>query len=120
MLATVGFVVPEFVRTPGDQFSFEAVPSVLDAHNALLVGPMHQLLLWISLWDIVITAPAIQAINDGEREAGDFGWTWFAPKDKSAFDKKRKSELLNGRLAMFAVGCIATQSVLTGHGFPYL
>lgn len=50
----------------------------------------------------------------------DFGWTWFAPKDKSAFDKKRKSELLNGRLAMMAVGGIATQSVLTGHGFPYL
>ena len=30
------------------------------------------------------------------------------------------SELLNGRLAMMAVGGIATQSVVTGHGFPWL
>merc|ERR550539_2000813 len=29
MLATVGFVVPEFVRIPGEQFSFEAIPKVI-------------------------------------------------------------------------------------------
>jgi hypothetical protein len=34
--------------------------------------------------------------------------------------KKKLSELLNGRLAMCAVGGIATQTVLTGHGFPYI
>ena len=34
--------------------------------------------------------------------------------------KKVDSELLNGRLAMMAVGGIATQSVISGHGFPYL
>jgi hypothetical protein len=50
----------------------------------------------------------------------DFGWKWFAPSSKDAFDKKREAELLNGRLAMFAIGGIATQSVLSGHGFPYL
>jgi hypothetical protein len=50
----------------------------------------------------------------------DFGWKWFAPSSKEQFDKKRESELLNGRLAMFAIGGIATQSVLSGHGFPYL
>ncbi len=50
----------------------------------------------------------------------DFGWMWFAPKDKAAFDKKRESELMNGRLAMMAVGGIATQSIITGHGFPYV
>ena len=30
------------------------------------------------------------------------------------------SELLNGRLAMIAVGGIATQSVISGHGFPWI
>jgi Chlorophyll A-B binding protein len=30
------------------------------------------------------------------------------------------SELLNGRLAMIAVGGIATQSIITGHGFPWI
>ena len=34
--------------------------------------------------------------------------------------KKVDSELLNGRLAMMAVGGIATQSVLNDTGFPYL
>jgi hypothetical protein len=36
MLGVVGFVVPEFVRVPGEQFSFEAIPKVIDAHDALL------------------------------------------------------------------------------------
>lgn len=70
MLAVVGFIATDFVRLPGEAYSFASVPNTVDAHNALIVGPMHQLLLWISLWDIVITAPAIQAMNDGEREAG--------------------------------------------------
>lgn len=44
----------------------------------------------------------------------------MAPKDDAKMQKKIDSELLNGRLAMCAVGGIATQSVITGHGFPYL
>lgn len=44
----------------------------------------------------------------------------FAPKDAAKMAKKKDSELLNGRLAMIAVGGIATQSIITGHGFPYL
>lgn len=44
----------------------------------------------------------------------------FAPKDAAKMAKKKDSELLNGRLAMCAVGGIATQSIITGHGFPYL
>jgi hypothetical protein len=34
--------------------------------------------------------------------------------------KKKVAELLNGRLAMIAVGGIATQSIISGHGFPYV
>mmetsp|Transcript_5235 Transcript_5235/g.7718 ORF Transcript_5235/g.7718 Transcript_5235/m.7718 type:complete len:202 (+) Transcript_5235:48-653(+) len=120
MLAVVGFVIPEIFRLPGDAYSFEAVGKVTDAHNALIVGPMHQLLLWISLWDIVIGIPAITALNKGEREAGDFGFTWLMPKDEAGKKKRVDQELLNGRLAMMAIGGIATQTVLTGHGFPYL
>ena len=44
----------------------------------------------------------------------------FAPKDDAALEKKKITELLNGRLAMIAVGGIATQSITTGHGFPYI
>eukprot|EP00403_Amphidinium_massartii_P021282 CAMPEP_0178402340 /NCGR_PEP_ID=MMETSP0689_2-20121128/16787_1 /TAXON_ID=160604 /ORGANISM="Amphidinium massartii, Strain CS-259" /LENGTH=180 /DNA_ID=CAMNT_0020023229 /DNA_START=113 /DNA_END=652 /DNA_ORIENTATION=- len=35
MLAWVGLVVPDFVRIPGEAYSFEAVPRVIDAHDAL-------------------------------------------------------------------------------------
>ena len=57
---------------------------------------------------------------DGDREPGDFGIRMLAPKDAAGMDKYKLNELLNGRLAMMAIGGIATQSVQNGHGFPYL
>jgi hypothetical protein len=147
MLAVVGFIATDFVRIPGEMYSFEAIPKTIDAHDALLkTGPMYQLLLFIGLFDIVITGPAAVAASNGEREPGgtlpvrlyflgffylrelisffhllkDFGWTAMAPKDSAKMASKKASEMLNGRLAMCAVGGIATQSVITGHGFPYL
>lgn len=181
MLAVVGFIATDFVRVPGDMYSFESIPKTIDAHDALLKsGPMYQLLLFIGLWDMVITAPAAVAASKGEREAGgtykivscntasaiycnevhalqnsffharththishflsflhhnfttttttttttnysaDFGLYYFAPKDPEKLKGRKASEMLNGRLAMCAVGGIATQSMITGHGFPYL
>jgi hypothetical protein len=121
MLAVVGFIVQDFVRIPGEMYSFSAIPKTVDAHDALMAkGPMGQLILWIGLWDLIVTGPAISATMKGEREPGDFGWTMMAPKDAAGLKKKADSELLNGRLAMIAVGGIATQSVITGHGFPYI
>mmetsp|Transcript_36663 Transcript_36663/g.74798 ORF Transcript_36663/g.74798 Transcript_36663/m.74798 type:complete len:200 (-) Transcript_36663:268-867(-) len=121
MLAVIGFITTDFVRIPGDMYSFEAIPRTIDAHDALLKsGPMYQLALWIGLWDLVVTTSAMQATGNGEREPGDYGWYWFAPKDEAALEKKKVAELLNGRLAMIAVGGIATQSIVTGHGFPYI
>ena len=121
MLAVVGFIATDFVRIPGEMYSFESIPTTVGAHDALVAaGPMQQLLMWIGLFDLCITVPSIQATMDGEREPGDFGLYGFAPKQADAMAKKKRSELMNGRLAMMAVGGIATQSVLTGHGFPYL
>jgi len=121
MIAVLGFVATDFFRIPGDMYSFDAIPKTIDAHDALLkTGPMYQIALWIALWDILITGPACQAMGEGEREPGDYGWVWFGPADKEGFDKKRVAELMNGRLAMCALGGIATQSILTGHGYPYL
>ena len=50
----------------------------------------------------------------------DFGLTLFKPKDAVGYSIMVDKELLNGRLAMIAVGGIATQSVISGHGFPYI
>eukprot|EP00585_Thalassiosira_rotula_P007381 CAMPEP_0196139090 /NCGR_PEP_ID=MMETSP0910-20130528/6488_1 /TAXON_ID=49265 /ORGANISM="Thalassiosira rotula, Strain GSO102" /LENGTH=196 /DNA_ID=CAMNT_0041399775 /DNA_START=54 /DNA_END=644 /DNA_ORIENTATION=+ len=118
-LAVLGFIVTDFVRIPGDAYSFDAIPKTIDAHNVLLEGPMHQLLLWIGLFDLVITIPAVQATMDGEREAGDFGIA-YTTKDVKTQERYAMNELLHGRLAMCAIGGIATQSVLTGNGFPYV
>ena len=124
MIAVLGFIATDFARIPGDMYSFAAIPNTIDAHDALLkTGPMYQLALWIGLFDLLVTAPSVMAMGNGDREAGDYGLTWFGPdeeKEKEAFDKKREGELLNGRLAMIAVGGIATQSILTGHGYPYV
>lgn len=71
MLAVVGFIVPDFVRIPGEMYSFEAIPKTIDAHDALMTkGPMGQLLLWIGLWDLIVTGPAAAATMRGEREPG--------------------------------------------------
>jgi hypothetical protein len=71
MLAVTGFVVTDYVRIPGDMYSFASIPSTIDAHDALLkTGPMYQLLLWIGLFDIIVTAPSVQAMGEGEREPG--------------------------------------------------
>ena len=157
MLAVLGMIVPDFVRVPGEIYSFEAVPKTVDAHDALIdKGPMVQLLIWISLWDTIVTAPAVAATMKGEREAGgksalgymnmvefnanhvrkedfahktifcyllyptDFSWNLVKPSDPATYSKKVDAELRNGRLAMMAIGGIFTQSVLTGHGFPFI
>lgn len=121
MLAVLGFIATDFFRLPGDMYSFDSIPKTIEAHDALLkTGPMYQLVLWIGLWDLLITAPSVQAMGNGEREPGDYGLMFFAPATKEGFDTKRTAELLNGRLAMIAVGGIATQSIICGHGFPYV
>jgi len=70
MLAVVGMIVPDFIRVPGEAYSFEAVPKTVDAHDALISTSMQQILIWISLWDTIVTAPAVAATMKGEREPG--------------------------------------------------
>lgn len=71
MLAVVGFITTDFVRIPGDMYSFDSIPNTIDAHDTLLKsGPMYQLLLFIGLWDLIVTAPGAVAAMKGEREPG--------------------------------------------------
>ena len=71
MLAVVGFIATDFVRLPGDMYSFSSIPKTVDAHNKLIEdGPMVQLLMWIGLWELIVTAPAIVATMNGERTPG--------------------------------------------------
>lgn len=120
MLATVGFVVPEFVRIPGEQFSFDAIPKVIDAHDAL-PDSMIQILLWISYVE-AISFGALANMNEFDRRPGDFSFDplGFYPTEPEKQNKMQLAELKNGRLAMIAIGGMVAGASITGNGFPYL
>eukprot|EP00929_Paragymnodinium_shiwhaense_P103715 TRINITY_DN673_c0_g6_i1.p2 TRINITY_DN673_c0_g6~~TRINITY_DN673_c0_g6_i1.p2 ORF type:complete len:280 (-),score=59.12 TRINITY_DN673_c0_g6_i1:167-1006(-) len=121
MLAWLGLVVPDFIRIPGERYSFEAVPTVIDAHDKLnsAVGVNVQVLFWVTLVELCC-AKKVFEWNSLE-VAGDYGLGYqFLPKDEEGQKRMRMAELKNGRLAMVAFGGAITQAVLTRHPFPWL
>mmetsp|Transcript_5562 Transcript_5562/g.13413 ORF Transcript_5562/g.13413 Transcript_5562/m.13413 type:complete len:153 (+) Transcript_5562:464-922(+) len=120
MLATVGMVVPEIIRVPGEAYSFEAIPTVLQAHDALPQS-MIQIFAWISFLE-ACTFPALANMNNYDRMPGDFSFDplGLKPTDPKKFKEYQLSELKNGRLAMIAIGGMVAGASVTGHGFPYL
>lgn len=120
MLATVGFVMPEFVRVPGEAYSFEAIPKVIDAHDALPQS-MIQIFGWISFLEACSFA-ALANMNEFDRAPGDFGFDPIGlyPTDPAKQEEYKLSELKNGRLAMIAIGGMVAGASITGNGFPYL
>ena len=121
MLATVGFVLPEFIRVPGEQFSFDAIPKVIDAHDAC-PDSMIQIFGWISFIEAV-SFPALAGMGNGyDREPGNFGFdpVGLYPTDPQKQKDMQLAELKNGRLAMIAIGGMVAGASVTGNGFPYL
>jgi len=121
MLATVGFVVPEFLRIPGEQFTFESVPKVIDAHDALANTSMIQIFAWISFVE-ACTFPALANMNGFDRAPGDYGFDplGLKPQSPEKLKEYQLAELKNGRLAMVSIGGMVAGAAITGHGFPYL
>jgi hypothetical protein len=120
MLATVGMIVPEVFRIPGEQFSKSAIPMVLEAHDKLPES-MIQIFGWISFLEAV-SFPALANMNEFDRMPGDFSFDPLGlyPSDPAKQKEMQLKELKNGRLAMCAIGGMVAGSLVTGHGFPYL
>merc|ERR1712216_1063156 len=121
MLAWLGLVVPDFVRIPGERYSFEACPVTIDSHDQLnsAVGVNVQVLFWVSLVELCC-AKKVFEWNPLE-VAGDYGFGYqFLPKDEEGQKRMRMAELKNGRLAMVAFGGAITQAVITRPPFPGL
>jgi len=120
MLATVGFIVPEIFRVPGAAFTKEAIPNVIDAHDAL-PGAMQLIIVAVGFIE-VCTIPALQELGKYDRAPGDYSFDPFGLFPKSV-EKQREmqlKELKNGRLAMISIGGMVVGSAVSGHGFPYL
>lgn len=120
MLATVGIVIPEFFRIPGDQFSFESIPYVIEAHDKL-PDSMIQIFGWISYLEAV-SIPALANMNEYDRRPGDFSFDPLGlyPTTEEKQREMQLAELKNGRLAMIAIGGMVAGSLVTGKHFPYL
>eukprot|EP01031_Cornospumella_fuschlensis_P033685 gene33685-40750_t len=117
MLATLGYIVADFVKLPGEVHQV----SSLAAHDAAVKsGAMIQILFWTSLLEI-ISVPAVLALGKGDRQPGEFSFDPLGfSKTPANRAKYQISELKNGRLAMLAFSGIITQAALHGKPFPYI
>lgn len=114
MLAVLGIFVSEFYRFP----FYSGAPQLAEGiHNwGVQQGCMKQLLFWVCMFEVVVGVPAlVQMITlDSPRRPGEFA---FDPlglgKSDQAFKKNQNAELVNGRLAMIAVGGLIHQQWLT-------
>ena len=116
MLASIGMVVPAFVRVPGEQF--QGSYTGWEAHDRPVAsGAMGQILLFVGLFETLAGIPACVATMNGDREPGDFEFGGiFKPTDPVQLRRKQNAELKNGRLAMIAVlGELMAQQV-SGYG----
>ena len=120
MLACAGMVVPEFVRIPGEQFSFSNIPYVIEAHDKLPES-MIQIFGWISFLE-ACSFPALANMNNYDRMPGDFSFDPLGlyPTTPEKQKEMQVAELKNGRLAMIAIGGMVAGASVTGSHFPYL
>ena len=129
MLATIGYIVPEYFRFPGylsasAGLKFTDVPTGLAAVNKVPGGGWAQLVYFVAFCELFI------AYNDADRdEPGDlhsrfFGLNWSfgaygipggaTIADPTVRRQKLSAELANGRLAMAAIIGMFFQDGLTG------
>jgi light-harvesting complex I chlorophyll a/b binding protein 4 len=116
MLATLGFVVQQFVTLPG----VTHVDDQTLAPAAAGISPMLQIVFGLGIWEFWTNKGNVTMENmfsDPNRIPGDLG---FDPmglgkgKSKEQYEKLQLQELKNGRLAMLAIGGMIHHNWVTG------
>mmetsp|Transcript_18270 Transcript_18270/g.38158 ORF Transcript_18270/g.38158 Transcript_18270/m.38158 type:complete len:212 (-) Transcript_18270:161-796(-) len=113
MLAALGFLVEEFVRLP----FYSAPHLIVDTHDYFVKGgPLLQILIFTSAWELICGTPAIfETLQGSSRKPGEF---WFDPlklggEDEATKHKMRTHEIIHGRTAMIAVSGMIHHQFLT-------
>jgi Chlorophyll A-B binding protein len=119
MLAITGFVATDI----GIKLPFAAGVSSADAHTfAVEQGALGPIAILAAVFEMTSWISIQEMLQGSGREPGYFGFgsSFLDKKSPAEVEQFKIKELSNGRLAMFAIGGAATQSILTGHGFPYV
>lgn len=106
MLATVGFVVQEYVQLPGADY---ANPQPLTAPWTVPMGANLQILL---LAGAIELATADKTYGDTPWDLGFDPLAFQEGKSQAEFDDLQLKELTNGRLAMMAFVGMTVQTLL--------
>lgn len=121
MLAITGFIATDLgFKLP---FASGADVTSATAHDfGVGQGALGLVGLLVGAFEMTSWIAVQEMLQGSGREPGDFGFgnKFIEGKGEDAIKLMKYKELKNGRLAMFAIGGAVTQSVLTGHGFPYV
>lgn len=116
MLATVGFVAEQYVTIPG----YEHVDDANLAPSVVGVSAMLQIVFWMGVlefWTNKGNVTMETMFLDPGREPGNLG---FDPmglakgKSEEEMNDMKLKEIMNGRLAMFAIGGMIHHNWVTG------
>ncbi len=77
---------------------------------------MHQMLLWLGLFEIFTGVAIVQTFRGGSRAPGDFGFDPLGFGKPNALETYKLKEIKNGRLAMIGIGGMVHHYLLTGKG----
>jgi len=121
MLATIGYIVPEYFRWPGylspsQEIKFEDVPNGFGALSKVPILGWAQIIVFAGLMEgRFLSNEAVTA------EAGNYGFGKYGAlgllgsvEDPEERKTKLNAEIANGRLAMFAIMGLFFQNGVTG------
>jgi len=112
MLATMGYITPEFFKwpgylSPGSGVKFADVPNGLGALAKVPFAGWIQIIIYCACVEV-------SGIQKRGTAPGDFGWKVLTSEDPEELKKKLAAEIANGRLAMMAIIGMFFQDGLTG------